>query len=83
MHHGENEEPHLGRWMADCVICFLSLLAALTYFNFRDGHFYHSHFGGVYAALLSASAFVCSLVDLLRTFRRAERWRKDQVRRSL
>jgi len=71
--------PHLNRWMADCVICFVSGIVALTYFNFRDGDSYHNHAGGLFAALLSVSVFVYALVDLLRTYRRARQWRRDQV----
>jgi hypothetical protein len=71
--------PYLKRWMVDCVICFVSFGVALTYFNFKDGHFYHGQSKDLFVALLSASVFVGAVVDLLWTFRRATQWRKNQI----
>ena len=64
--------------MVDCVICFVSFGVALMYFNFRDGYLYRGQIKDLFAALLFASVFVAAIIDLLRTFRRATQWRRNQ-----
>ncbi len=73
--------PYFGRWMADCLIVFVSFLTTLTYFNFSGHHFYHpGHFGGAYAAILSAFLLIVSAIDLIHTFRLSTRWQKEHKR---
>ncbi len=80
----KDRNPYFRRYVADCLIVFVSLGTTLMYFNFRDHRFYHpGHFGGFYVALLSVSMLIVSAIDLFHTFRLCTRWQKEQRQRSL